>query len=369
MLAGSFRARRRLLLFTTLALVAGLGACSGADGAATATSDGGSDTTGTTAQSDYPAATTPDTSLPDAAAEHGCPEPVDAGPATPGPYAVGRSGYRFVDTSRRTDPPEGSDRPASAARVLDVVSLYPAAGAAGSPGEVRDAAEPAPGRFPLVVYSHGVGSSGLERNDALARWARAGYVVLAPTFPLSSGSFDVTDLPNQPEDVAFVVETFRSQVQAVDDVLHDRVRTACVALAGHSLGGATSLAAALDPCCETIEPRAVIDVAGVLLQVSDGATLEQAPALPTLIVHGALDGTVPLAQSERAFELLRGPRWLLTFPEGDHNSMFVDDEQDVLTHAVVALLDAELKGAPDRLDRLPELVGASGIATLEVAQG
>lgn len=337
-------------------------ACSDDD--ATETAGTGADPISTTSEADR-VGTAPSTTD-GAVAELGCPAAPEGTPDSPGPYAVGRSGYRFVDPSRPTEPPEGSDRPASAGRVLEVVALYPAAGDPGAPGSITDGAEPAPGRFPLVVYSHGVGSGGLERNDSLARWVRAGYVVLAPTFPLSSGTFDVSDLPNQPGDVAFVVQTFRSRVQDPSDLLHERVRSACVGLAGHSLGGATSLAAALDPCCSGIDPEAVIDIAGVLLQVSAGATLEDAPVLPTLIVHGAQDATVPYAQSERAFELLEGPRWLLTFPEGGHNSMFVEPERDLLTAAVVAFLDAELKGVPEPLEQLPELVAASGIATLQV---
>ena len=359
---GPRRARRLVAAATLLVVALVVSACSSDEGGEAAGT--GADPTSTTSDAEPvdPAPSTTDV----AAAEQGCPDPVEGAPDSPGPYAVGRSGYRFVDPSRPTEPPEGSDRPASAGRVLEVVALYPAAGDPGAPGSIIDGAEPAPGRFPLVVYSHGVGSGGLERNDSLARWVRAGYVVLAPTFPLSSGTFDVSDLPNQPGDVAFVVQTFRSRVQDPSDLLHDRVRSACVGLAGHSLGGATSLAAALDPCCSSIDPEAVIDIAGVLLQVSAGATLEDAPVLPTLIVHGAQDATVPYAQSERAFDLLQGPRWLLTFPEGGHNSMFVEPERDLLTAAVVAFLDAELKGVPEPLEQLPELVAASGIATLQV---
>jgi fermentation-respiration switch protein FrsA (DUF1100 family) len=360
--AGPRRARRLVAAAILLVVALSVAACSGGDAGRTA--DGGADPTSTTSETD-PVEPEPSTTHV-SSAESGCPAPVEGMADSAGPYAVGRSGYRFVDPSRRTEPPAGSDRPASAGRVLDVVALYPAEGDPGEPGSITDGAEPAPGRFPLVVYSHGVGSGGLERNDSLARWVRAGYVVLAPTFPLSSGTFDVSDLPNQPGDVAFVVQTFRSRVQDPSDLLHDRVRSACVGLAGHSLGGATSLAAALDPCCSSIDPEAVIDIAGVLLQVSAGATLEEAPVLPTLIVHGAQDATVPYAQSQRAFELLQGPRWLLTFPEGGHNSMFVEPERDVLTAAVVAFLDAELKGVPGPLEQLPELVDASGIATLQV---
>jgi predicted dienelactone hydrolase len=195
-------------------------------------------------------------------------------------------------------------------------------------------------------------------------------VVVAPTFPLSSvGSLDISDLPNQPGDVEFVTETFRSDVQRPDHPLHDSAMTDCLALAGHSLGGATALAASFDPCCDSLDPDAVVDIAGVAVNLTPGASFTESAPRPILIVHGALDATVPIAQSERVFAELPGPRWFLTFPQGAHSSMFAPPEVEVMTAAVVAFLDAELKGAPAALEQLPTVVDASGIATLQVATG
>jgi predicted dienelactone hydrolase len=233
---------------------------------------------------------------------------------------------------------------------------------------VTDGAAAAEGRFPMVVYSHGVFSSGMERHEALARWVGAGYVVVAPTFPLSSRpSIEVTDLPNQPGDVEFVAETFRSEVQNPEHPLYDRVLIDCLALAGHSLGGATTLAAAFDPCCGASDPTAVIDIAGVAVNITPGASFADADPLPTLIVHGVRDAVVPYAQSETVFSTLAGPRWFVTITEGQHSSMFDPPEVEVLTESVVAFLDAQLKGSPGALEALPAAVDASGIATLQVA--
>ncbi len=313
-----------------------------------------------------PSSAAPPTTVP----ATGCPEPRDGHPADAGPYAVGRTAYRFVDTSRRTEPPADSGGAATSSRVIPVIVLYPAVGDPGGVGSFSDGADPAAGRFPMVVYSHGVGSSGEQRNDVLAAWARAGYVVIAPTFPLSSRGWDITDLPRQPGDVAFVVEALRSRAQNPADVLHDRVLTGCVALAGHSLGGATTLAAAFDPCCSSIAPRAVIDIAGVAVLVTPGASFAAAPPLPTLIVHGVGDATVGYEQSERAVDELTGPRWLVTFPGGGHNSMFEPPELDVLTPTVVQFLDAWLKGVPALSERITETVDRSnGLATLRVVDG
>jgi predicted dienelactone hydrolase len=248
---------------------------------------------------------------------------------------------------------------------LPVVVLYPAEGAPGQPGEFVDDAPGAPGAFPLVVYSHGVAATGIDRNDALARWARAGYVVAAPTFPLTSeGMSGVADLVNQPEDLRFVVESVRSSVQELGHPLQGRVLFDCLALAGHSLGGATTLAASFDPCCAQLGPAAVVEIGGMQALLTPGGDYSDAAPAPVLVVHGAQDATIPYDQAQGVVDAVPGPAWLLTFPDGGHNSMFAPPEVDVLTDAVVSFLDAELKGASASFDGLPARVEDSGIATL-----
>lgn len=297
-----------------------------------------------------------------------CDGAIAAGTAPIGSHAVGRTSRTWVDTSRGTDADDVRGIAAAPTRTLVASVLYPAEGAPGAAGEFVDGAPPAQGAFPLVVYSHGVLSNGTERNDALARWASAGYVVVAPTFPLSSGpGARIFDLPNQPGDVVFVTEQFRAAVASPQDELHGTVASHCLALAGHSLGGATTLATAFDPCCGQLDARAVVDISGVLITVTPDAQLADAPPLPTLIVHGDADPLVPYAMGQRAFADLTGPRWFLTLQGGDHNSMFVPPESALLDPAVVGLFDAELKDDPALLDSLPAMVAAAGNATLECA--
>ena len=236
------------------------------------------------------------------------------------PYPVGRRHETLVDPSRPTHPVPSRDLPGQPQRTLPVTVLYPSTGVGDAQSAVTEGAPVADGRFPVVVWSHGVISSGDERNDVLADVARAGYVVVAPTFPLSSGpqGLDVSDLPGQAGDVMFVLSEVRDR--GAVDWLAGHVLSKCVALAGHSLGGATTLAAAFDPCCRPDGLEAVIDVSGVLVNLTPGVDRADVPATPTLIVHGSLDNTVPATQGQRTFDQLRGPRWSLTFPTGDHNS-------------------------------------------------
>ena len=350
---------------TALVLAVGvvLAGCSGSG-----SSEGGETSTSTSSTS-----TVPTTAAPPAGEEPdpGCAAAVETGAVEPGTFAVGREARTYVDTGRGTDADPDRSIAATPDRTLAVSVLYPAAGAPSAPGEFTQDAPPLDtaegGDLPLVVYSHGVWSNGSERNDTLARWASAGYVVVAPTYPLSSGpGARTTDLPNQPGDLVFVAESFSDQVAVRTDTLHGLVDTDCLALAGHSLGGATTLATAFDPCCGELDVRAVVDIAGVLITVTPESRLADADPIPTLIVHGDEDPLVPLAMGQRAFDELRGPRWFLTFTGGDHNSMFEPPEAALFDASVLAFLDAELKDEPAALDALPATVEAAGDAILVV---
>jgi len=265
-----------------------------------------------------------------------------------GDLPVVREERTIVDGSRPTEPKPDRPHLAAASRTLPLVVLRP-----------RDG-----GPYPLVVWSHGLGSAGMERNDTLERWASAGYVVMAPTFPLSSHSTDSSDLANQPADVAFVVAAIRFAATDRTDVLHGKVDGDCVALAGHSLGGGTTMAAAYDPCCSAIDPDALVDIAGVLVaDTPNGRLVDMAP-IPMLIVHGDSDRTVPYAQSQQVAASMHGPTWFLTFTGGGHSDMFAPPRSQVLDAAVVAFLDAQLKGQHQALDDLPTVVQDSGLATL-----
>lgn len=284
-----------------------------------------------------------------------------------GDHAVGRADRTVVDPSRATAAPPALAERAAPTRTLPLVVLYPAVGEGGPGAGATVGAKPATdGPFPVLVWSHGLGGWGDERVEMLTRWASAGYVVVAPTFPLSSRSNDPSDLSNQPADVAFVVQQVRAAAAHPSDVLDGLVRTDCLALGGHSLGGGTTLAAAYDTCCADIHPTALIDVAGVLVDRTPGARLADMSPIPILLVHGDADRRVPYQQSVQKVGLLHGPTWFLTFSGGGHSDMFQPPGAALLDDAVVAFLDAQLQGAPGRLDALPAAVSTSGLGTLQV---
>jgi predicted dienelactone hydrolase len=195
---------------------------------------------------------------------------------------------------------------------------------------------------------------------------RQGYVVASPTFPLSSGpGGTVFDLPNQPADVSFVITALTTWSATAGTPLAGHLQANCLAIAGHSLGAATTLAAAYLSCCRDPRVKAVVSMAGTLAPFK--GTFTGNPPLPLLILHGDQDQTVPLAKSTEMFAGLRGPRYFLTLHGANHVTIFYGEAGKSLNHAEAAFLDAYLKGDFTALHALPGNLGGSGLATYQTA--
>ena len=127
--------------------------------------------------------------------------------------------------------------------------FYPARGAVG-PDPVADApADRSDGPYPLVVFADGLGGSPAAYQGLLAEWAAAGYVVVVPRSRRRTsrsrrvGSIPVT-LRNQPADVTAVLTGTLEAADRDDGPLAGMVAPDDVGVAGHSLGGITTLGVA-----------------------------------------------------------------------------------------------------------------------------
>ena len=114
----------------------------------------------------------------------------------------------------------------------------------------------------LVILAHGFGGNP-ARFDAIGqRLAAAGYIVAAPTFPLTNeaapGGFSLgaTDTLSQPGDISFVIDSLLSASQDRDDPLFDRIDSKRIGAMGHSLGGTTVIAATRLACCTDLRLKA-----------------------------------------------------------------------------------------------------------------
>jgi dienelactone hydrolase len=334
-----------LVLLLTLAVVLA-GACS--------SSDGGD---GAGAADEAEAAT-------DAAAEV-----EDEGTDPGGPFATGHRTMTLVDTSRPTEAVPGV-LPAAPDRTIELDVVYPADGEPGPepdpasepgvPGAAVDDAEPADGDFPLVVFAHGFNGQADAFLGFAERWAREGYVVALPTFPLSrEGVAYFADVANQPGDVSFVIDSLAGLDD--DDPLAGRVDEEHVAVGGHSLGGVTVLGVGYNSCCVDERVDATIQVAGGPLPY-DGGTYDDPPPTPMLLVHGVQDQVVPISVGDGMASFGEGPIWYLRPDEADHVTVFTGDPGRLFNEAALAFLDAELRDDDSLLEALPDEVAATGIA-------
>ncbi len=197
----------------------------------------------------------------------------------PAPYLVGMRSYTFVDASRPTA--ANGSFPGAPTRTLRTLLLYPAVGDPNGPAVAN--AKPIRRRdgFPLIVFSHGFGASGPAYEFLLEQFVREGYVIAAPTFPLSSagapGGSDGGDYINQPGDVSFVL-TSVLKVARMDPSLRRTIDRHDVGAFGHSLGAITTLGVATNSCCVDHRIRAAVSFSGIELPFPGGSFFATANA-------------------------------------------------------------------------------------------
>jgi len=288
-----------------------------------------------------------------------------------GPFAVGRMTKTFVDTTRPTMP--NGTFPGAPTRTLSTLILYPAQGDPSSTADV-DNAPPVRGfRFPLVVFSHGFGSSGPEYEPLLRFWAAAGYVVAAPTFPLSSedapGGSNLFDYLNQPGDVSFVI-TQMLNLDRTDRGLRNLIDEHDVGAAGHSLGAITTLGVTYNTCCQDPRIEAAVSISGIRLPFGSSTffTGLQAPVAPLMLVHGNADQTVPYGASVGIFADAPPPKFFQTLVGAPHTP-FRAPWRDPMVTSVTDFLDRYLKNDQRALTQLETDAAVPGVTTFQEEVG
>lgn len=242
--------------------------------------------------------------------------------------------FRFVDRRRVADFRNGTSGP----RTLVTYVRYPTGGV---------------GRSPLIVFCHGFALLPGTYRRLLDAWARAGYVVAAPLFPVENadapGGPDEADLVNQPGDVSFLISQLVRASERQTSRLYGRIDPTRIAVAGHSDGGDTAFAVAYERRYLDWRVRAAVVLSGAALPPDEIMSRRHSP--PLLAVQGSADRINPPAATQDIFQEVPKPKYLLTLPGEGHLGPYTDDAGHlaVVERVTIAFLNHYLDNAPLRL--------------------
>ncbi len=279
--------------------------------------------------------------------------------------AVGVFALVFKDRSRRVSYPGHRPQP----RTLVTVIRYPAV---GNPARV-DVQGAAPARtrgpFPLIVFAHGFDITPGPYRRLLQAWARAGYVVAAPVFPLTNsnapGGPQESDLVNQPADVSFVISRMLAANAARRGALSGMIDPRRVAVSGQSDGGSTALAVSYNGNYVDHRIDAAMILSGAEIPGVSGYAFP-APSPPLLAVQGTADTSNAPESTYRYFRLAPPPKFLLSLWGAPHLGPYTDERPQlgIVERETIAFMDHYLKRLPGAWARMWKAGDLPGVARL-----
>jgi alpha-beta hydrolase superfamily lysophospholipase len=256
-----------------------------------------------------------------------------------GIYAVGDIDYHLVDTSRPTA--ANGDFPGLDHRELDIRVWFPQV----ENGRV------APGRHPLLVYSHGFAANKLSGAYLANYMARQGYLVVAADYPLTRfcapGGSRLADVVNQPGDISFLLDTLLAWDSDPDSPFFERLDPARIAAMGISLGGLTSALTVYHPRWRDDRLRLVVSIAGPSSMLGPG--FFHSSEVPMLVVATPGDALVDY-QANAAPLLYKAPNvTLVTLADGSHSGFsglsrytrWLDNPDSLVCRYVLELLEGQ----------------------------
>jgi fermentation-respiration switch protein FrsA (DUF1100 family) len=284
-------------------------------------------------------------------------------PAPNPPFAVGLRLIRLVDQTRVIRLPSGKMEP----RPLITYVRYPAVGRPSNNDLADPPADRSAGRFPLVVFGHGFAVTPATYTRLLRAWARAGYVVAAPVFPLGNanapGGPTEADLVNQPADLSFVISHLLAASASPGDPLNGIIDPSRIAVAGHSDGADTALAVAYNRHFRDSRIRAAVILSGAEIPGINGYSFP--PGSPALLAtQGTADTLNPPSLTNAFYDTASRLKFLLTLPRAGHLPPYTYQQPQlrIVEHVTIAFLNHYLKHGS--LQQLITDATAPGIAQL-----
>lgn len=266
--------------------------------------------------------------------------------------AVIRVTEALVDHRRST--PAIPNRSALPCRLLPTEIRYPAG---------------VTGPLPLVVVAHGLDGDPSSLGPLLDAWARAGYVVAAPTFPTTSKDSDgvsfASEAVDQAGDMSFVISQMlaRSRPPATGP-LRGLIDGRRIGVAGMSLGGLSVYGMVSNTCCRDTRVTAAILMAAVRRQFPNESYEKN--EVPVLLVQG--DADPGYHNSLDAYPELAPPKWFITLHGSAHSPPFEvppGPEAPLVYATTTWFWDRYLKQDATATHRITDAVRAShGQATL-----
>jgi fermentation-respiration switch protein FrsA (DUF1100 family) len=255
-----------------------------------------------------------------------------ASPSAPLTAAPGRSTsirvLHLVDRSRTVRLPGGR----AVARAVTTYVRVPPSGT---------------GPWPLVVFGHGYAVTPAIYARLLQAWARAGYVVAAPLFPLgnryAAGGPNESDIVNQPRDLSFVISQLLAATASPANPLHGLIDASHIAVAGQSDGGETAFAVTYDPPYRDARIDASVILSGSRLP--DHPFRFSKPDVPLLAAQGTADRINSPSYTYEFYEAASRPKFLLTLTGAGHLGPYTSEQPQlgVVERVTTAFLDRYLK--------------------------
>lgn len=202
---------------------------------------------------------------------------------------------------------------------------------------------PATGRppYPLVVFAHGFATTPGIYAPLLDAWARAGYLVAAPLFPVESanapGGPNEDDLINQPADVRFVISRMLAASNNPTSTLYHLIDPHRIAVAGQSDGGETAFAVGYERSYRDRRVTACIVLSGARLP---GEPLVGGRRPPLLAIQGTADTINRPSLTAKLFRESGRPKFLLWLLHAGHLPPYTTSPRQL--HLVERVTDAFL---------------------------
>jgi len=264
-------------------------------------------------------------------------------PFSRGPFPVGVRTYEMFDASRQRELPVEYWYPAAEAyqgkdldrETQDSFLLMPAFPKMRQ-AAVRDAG-PAEGKYPLVIFSHGLAGHRRQTTHFCAHLASHGYVVASPdhvgnTMPdilrlaaqasKSGSAAEITkaladSAADRPLDASFIIDRILAGEMGA------RIEAGLIGMTGHSFGGWTTLAAAgRDPRIKAALPLAPVGGRSRLNPqanaFADLLSLDWGRPVPVLLLAADLDSLLPLDGMKDLFARIPAPKDMVILEDADH---------------------------------------------------